>query len=102
MRHELRRVEPLRAANVAAVVYGLVTAVFALILAPFFVLASLLAPAGEFGKAGPFFVVLLLCLYPLVGVAMGWISGLLTSAIYNLVVRWTGGLVFDLESGAPS
>ena len=98
MRHELRRVDPLRAANIGALVYGLLMTAFALLFFPFFVLVAIFAPEDESLPAGMLFPVLLLFVYPILGVVMGWISGALTSAIYNLVIRWTGGLIVDFES----
>ena len=102
MKHELRRVHPLRAANVGALVYGLVMGAFALIALPFFLLAAIFAPSGEFGVGGAVVAVFLVLVYPVMGLVMGWISGLLTSAIYNLIVRWTGGLLLEFDSGAGS
>jgi hypothetical protein len=102
MKHELRRVHPLRAANVGALVYGLVMGAFALIALPFFLLAAILAPSGEFGVGGLGFAAILVLVYPVMGLVMGWISGLLTSAIYNFIVRWTGGLLLEFDRGEAS
>jgi len=100
MKHELRRVDPLRAANVGAVVYGVVMGVFALVALPFFLLAATLAPSGEFGAGGAGLAVLLVLVYPVIGLVMGWMSGLLTSVVYNFIIRWTGGLLFEFDHGA--
>ncbi len=102
MKHELRRIDPLRTANVGAVVYGLLMTVVALIVVPFILLAAVLAPPGEFGVGGAGFAVVLLVLYPVIGAVSGWVSGLLTSAIYNFVVRWTGGLLVEFDHEAVS
>ena len=93
--YEVRRVEPLRAANVAGVVYAILTAAMVIVVLPFFLLLSAFLPAGE--EAAPGAIALVLLLYPILGAVMGWISGLLTAAIYNVVVRWTGGLQLDLH-----
>lgn len=102
MRHELKRIAPLRAANVAAVVYGLTMAAFMLLFSPFVLIAIFAAPENELGMAGPAFFLVMLLLYPIMGLVMGWISGILTAAIYNLVVKWTGGLQFELVADAPA
>ena len=102
MKHELRRVHPLRAANVGALVYGLVLGAFALIALPFILLAAIFAPSGEIGIGGVGFAMILILVYPVMGLVMGWISGLLTSAIYNFIVRWTGGLLLEFDRGAVS
>jgi len=96
--YELRRVEPLRAANIAGVVYAILTAAIAIVALPFFLVATALLPSGDAGAPGVFAFFLLL--YPVLGAVMGWLSGLLTSAIYNVVVRWTGGLQFELRAPA--
>ena len=101
MRHELKRVEPLRAANIGALVYGLLTGVFALLFLPFVLLAAIFAPSEGPGGVAPFLVVFMVFLYPLMGVVMGWISGFLTSVIYNLIIRWSGGLLLDFDSVSP-
>ena len=98
MRQELRRVDPLRTANVGALVYGLLMSAFALMFFPFFLLVGILAPSEELGRAGPLFAVLLLLFYPVMGFVMGWISGLLASVIYNFVIRWSGGLLLEFDS----
>ena len=100
MKHELRKVHPLRAANVGALVYGLGMGVFSLIALPFFLLGAIFAPSGEFGAVGVGVGLIIVLVYPVMGLVMGWISGLLTSAIYNLIVRWTGGLLLEFDSGA--
>jgi hypothetical protein len=102
MRLELRRVDPMRAANIGAMVYGLLLSAFALIAAPFFLLVGALAPSGGAGPQPAVFAAVLLVMYPIMGVVMGWLSGLLTSAIYNFVIRWSGGLLLEVDSVAGS
>jgi len=101
MKQELRRVDPLRAANIGALVYGLLMGAFALLFLPFVLVMSAVAPSDEFGIFGLFFFVFLLLIYPVIGLVMGWIGTLLTAAIYNLVIRWTGGLLFEFDSVPP-
>jgi hypothetical protein len=101
MRYEFTRIEPVRAANILALVYGILLAVFAVIFAPLLLLATMFAPAetnvAEFGV-----IVAVLCAYPFIGLVMGWISGLVTAAGFNLVVRVTGGLVVHTPETAGS
>ena len=98
MKQELKRIDPLRAANIGALVYGLLMTAFALIFAPFFLLFGLLAPSEALAPGGAFFALIMFVFYPVMGVVLGWISGLLTSAIYNLVIRWSGGLLLEFDS----
>ena len=39
----------------------------------------------------------MLFMYPLMGLVMGWLSGLCTSWAYNVVIRFTGGLLVDFH-----
>ena len=101
MRHELSRIEPLRAGNIAALVYGLLGIIFILLFSPIFLLAGLIGAAQGKGLAGPLFMVMMLIVYPIMGFVFGWISGFLTAAIYNLIVRWTGGLLIEFGETVP-
>lgn len=89
MNTELRKIDALRAANVLALVYGIMMAVFAILIFPFVMLASLFSRSAGLGAgfAGAFVI-----LYPILGLVMGWLTGLLGAAIYNLVAGWTGGM----------
>jgi hypothetical protein len=100
MTYELKRVEPMKAANIAALVYGLLMFAFMIILSPIFVLAVLFDPSGGIGAMGMVFPLLFLVVYPILGLVMGWLSGLLSAVIYNCVARWIGGLLFDLDGTA--
>jgi len=102
MKQELKQIAPLRAANISALVYGLLMCVFALLFSPFFLLVAVLTPSDEAGFLGPLFVFFMLIFYPIMGFVMGWIMGLVGAAIYNLVTRWTGGLLLDLEPVPPT
>jgi len=106
MTHELKRFDPLRTANVSAVVYGLMMTIFTLIFLPFFLLigvAGLVADESGAGLVAMIPMALMLVFYPIFGFIFGWISGLLGAAIYNFVVRWTGGFLVDvtLHGQAP-
>jgi hypothetical protein len=104
MKQELRRVAPFRAANVTAVVYGILMGVMALVFMPFFLIAMIFQPSASTSPAaaaGPIIAVLMLVLYPVMGVVMGWILGLAGAAIYNYIIRWTGGLLVEFQD-APS
>jgi len=93
MNWELKRVEPLRAANVGALVYCVMTTVFAVLFAPIVLLLSIFGPDQNIAWG-----LMMLILYPVIGLIMGWISGLVTAAAYNVVIRLTGGLQLTMES----
>jgi hypothetical protein len=101
MKRELRRIDPLRAANISALVYGLMMAVFAVIFLPFVLLGAFVSP-GDFGLFGSVMFGFMLLIYPIMGFIGGWISGLLGAAIYNLVVRLCGGLLLEFDDLPPA
>jgi hypothetical protein len=99
MKYQLKRIEPLRAANIGAIVYGLFMGIFSILLLPFVLLGGLFANSAGPGNIAPVLAFgLMLFLYPIFGVVFGWISGFLMSAIYNVVVRWTGGLLLEMAA----
>lgn len=98
MKYELKRLEPLRLANVVAIIYGALTFAFSLLFSPIFLLIAVFSPANEFGIAGPLFAILLILVYPIMAIIIGWISGLLSGVVYNLAVRLTGGLLLEFDS----
>ena len=72
----------------------------ALIFVPFFLLATILQRHGSTGSgafAGPVIGIVMLIFYPVMGAVMGWLMGLAGAAIYNHIIRWTGGLLVDLQ-----
>ncbi len=81
MQFELTRVAPLQAANVMALVYGLVMLAVVLIMLPFLLIFLLIGataggedPAAFLGGAIGFAVVLVA--YPVMGLVFGWIGGI--------------------------
>jgi len=64
--------------------YGL----FSLIVVPIFILVSIMSPKGS--GVGIFFIILLPILYAV----LGFIGGVISAAIYNLVAGWIGGIEF--------
>lgn len=89
MKVEMRYVSPVRAGVVLAVLYGLIMA----IIVPFFILAAM--SGRNSGGAG----VLLLVALPFLYAAGGFIGGIISAALYNLVASWTGGLEFEFKDG---
>jgi hypothetical protein len=91
----IKRIAPLQAGKILAIVYG----AMGLIGIPFFLLAiamtSNLPPAqrGIFAVVGTGFAIAL----PLLYAVMGFLLGVIGAAIYNLVVKWVGGLEVEVE-----
>ncbi|NNM86174.1 MAG: hypothetical protein HKL96_10520 [Phycisphaerales bacterium] len=110
MQKELRRIAPLRAGVVVGILQGILGIIFAV---PMFLIASLAtvaAPnnAGAGGQAAVpvIFTGVFILFVPLLYAIIGFLTGLIGAAIYNLVARWTGGFVVEVrdlpgESPAP-
>lgn len=94
---ECNRVEPIRAANLAALVYGALMVPMGLMMAPIMALTSALSPETEGGVGvglGIGMGAMMLVLYPIIGLVSGWISGALASVVYNFIAKKIGGLRF--------
>lgn len=85
----IRRFDPVQVAKVMGVLYGLI----GLIIAPFLLLVSFLAPP----ETGRVFGVGFAIAIPLVYGAMGALAMLIAAALYNLVAGWVGGIDVELE-----
>ena len=91
----LKRIAPLQLGKMLACLYG----IMGLIAAPFFLLMSMATanlPAqqrGIFAIMGVGFALAL----PLLYAAMGFITGLIGAALYNLLAKWIGGIEVEVE-----
>lgn len=90
--HRIRRIAPVQAAKIAAVLYGLL----ALLFVPFLLLFSSLSPtaaSSPWAGMGIGFAIAL----PLIYAAFGFVGTLIAAAIYNAVAGWVGGIEVDVE-----
>ncbi len=103
MNYRLKRVDPIQLANILAVVYGVMMAVVAVLFGPLLFLAMMVAPEAS-GRAGMGVTLLMLVLYPILGIFIGWVSGAGGGLLFNLAAGWMGGLRLrlDAEPEAPA
>jgi hypothetical protein len=94
MKRRLTRVAPLRTGVVLGILYG----IGGLIAAPFFLIAAVLGSHGA--ASGVVGGVAFAALLPIMYAVMGFLSGVIGAALYNLVVKWTGGLEFEVSDDA--
>jgi ABC-type Co2+ transport system permease subunit len=87
MKKRLTNVNPLKLGITLAVIYGVIS----LIIVPFFLLAALFGARG--GIIGVGFAII----FPIIYAAAGFIAGIVTAFVYNLVAKWTGGVEFTTE-----
>jgi len=99
MQQSIRRIDPLSAMKIAAVIYGILGLVIGAIF-------SLIGSLGFIAAAGTpgmpriltlLFGVAAIIIVPAAYAIMGAIGALIMTAVYNLVAGVTGGLRIDLE-----
>jgi hypothetical protein len=101
MKTTLKHISVLQAGKITGVLY----ACLGLIVIPFFLLASLAARAAggghsvmPFAALGVGFAIFL----PVIYGVMGFIAGVVSSALYNLIAGWVGGFEFEFESASET
>ena len=95
MKKQLTRVAPLRAGIVLGVLYGFL----GLLFTPFILLmAAFGCKTGAFAAVGGVFLAIL---FPVLYAVMGFICGVISAALYNLIAKWTGGLEFEVRDVLP-
>ncbi len=96
MRKQLTYIAPLRAGIVLGMLYGILS----LLIVPFLVLSF--AFTARTGGAFPaIFGIVFAVMAPILYGVLGFIGGLLAAALYNLIAKWTGGLVIETRDLAP-
>lgn len=90
MKKRLTHISPLQLGIVLGILYGIVS----LIIVPFLFLAAMFGPRGT--GMGAIFVIFLPVLYAV----LGFIGGVISAFVYNIVAQWTGGVEFT-TSDAP-
>jgi hypothetical protein len=88
MKKRLTYVSPLQLGIVLGVLYGAIS----LIIVPFLLLGAVFGHAG----LGIIFVIF----FPVIYAVAGFIGGVISAFVYNLVAQWTGGVEF-VTSDAP-
>ena len=96
----LRRIDPLSAAKMYAVISAVLMFVFAI---PAGCLGAMVGSLGsEYGDTGGLGAGLgffLLVLYPIMGLIFGFIGGFLMAWVYNLVADRIGGVELEFDQG---
>jgi hypothetical protein len=87
--YRVRRFGVIQTANMAAMLYFVMTVVF---LVPFALIGGMLGDLGDFGFGG----IVLFFLPPLYA-AFGWIATALACWFYNIIAGFVGGFEVELE-----
>jgi len=97
MKKQLVSISPLRAGIVLGVLYGAI----ALLIVPFFVVIVLIG--NKTGSAAPAaFGLGFAIMLPVFYAVLGFIGGVISAFIYNLIAKWTGGLEFEVRDVIPT
>jgi hypothetical protein len=96
MKKQLTRIAPLKTGIVLGILYGLLGCIFV----PFLIVFGLLA--AKTGTAAPaIFGAGFAILLPVIYGGMGFVVGVISAALYNLIAGWTGGLEFEVRDVPP-
>ncbi len=88
-----RSINPVQLGVVSGVMYALMGLLIALLMMPFLALmAAVGANHSNFPAAGMFGGVVGLLIVPILYGVLGFIGGIISALIYNLVASWTGGI----------
>lgn len=107
MKLELRRVAPIRAANILALFYAGTMLLFSVpIFAGFSLIPEPAASDPQQAKAVFSALRWVLVIYPVFGLIFGWVGGWVGAHLYNFIAGRIGGLQFEYlsasSSGAPA
>ena len=91
MKKRLLRIGPLKAGLILGVLYALL----GLLFVPFLIFGAVIGKASGGGGAG--ISVLFAVLIPLFYGVAGFIGGVISAALYNFIVKFTGGLEVEVE-----
>jgi hypothetical protein len=97
MKKRLSHVSPLQLGIVLGILYGIVSIIF---IIPMFLIMSVVgaASARTGAQAMPvIFTGAFMIFLPIIYAVLGFIGGVITAFIYNLVAKWTGGIEFTTE-----
>ena len=113
MKKRLSRISPLPLGVVLAVFHGLLSLVIILPIGSlslvFWGLRGAVsgptfhqAPASSSALVGGILGGFMMILMPLLYAAMGFVFGVISGAVYNLVAKWTGGIEFTVTDAPES
>jgi hypothetical protein len=88
-KRRLKRIAPLQLGKIFALLYGIIGI---MVMIPAFIIASMAAPTSPGSSEKT-----LIIFFPVIYAAMGFIFGVLGAAIYNLVAKWVGGILIEVE-----
>ncbi len=94
-KRRLKHVAPLQLGKILGIMYGAI----GLLIVPIFIVMALVSSQMPEGQGGPFaaFGIGFAVAAPVIYGVMGFVSGVLGAAFYNLIARWVGGIEVVVE-----
>jgi hypothetical protein len=94
-KRRLKSIAPLQLGKILSILYG----ALGLLIVPVFLVMALVTPQMPESQRAGFaaFGIGFALLAPVLYGAMGFITGVLGAAIYNLVAKWVGGIEVEVE-----
>jgi hypothetical protein len=97
MKKKLTNINPLKLGITLGIIYGVLSLIFVI---PIFAIMSMVgamsaktgAPALPVVFTGVFIIFL-----PIIYAVLGFIAGVISAFIYNVVAKWTGGIEFTTQ-----
>lgn len=105
MNLKLKRIGPLQAGKMLAAFYGLLSLLIVPLMFVAMSFASLMARHS--GGSAPAFPLMLgmglgfMILLPFLYALMGFVFGVISAWLYNLLAKWIGGLAMEFEPTSP-
>jgi hypothetical protein len=99
----LKRVGVLSCGKIAGVLYALIGLIAGAFMALFSLVGAGLAASSGSGDAwGALFGVGAVIILPILYGVLGFIGGLITAFLYNLIAGWIGGIEIELQDAGPA
>lgn len=92
MTKRLQHIAPLQLGIVLATLYGIISLIFV----PFIILISIFGAKTQNGSGFLAGGIVFIIFIPFIYALLGFIGGVITGFIYNLIAKWTGGIEFTL------
>jgi hypothetical protein len=92
---KVKRLGVLSVANILGILYAIIGLILGLFIALFSTLGSTFG--GDFDPLGFGLGFFSIIVFPILYGVMGWIGGVISAGLYNLVAKWVGGIQVELE-----
>ncbi len=91
---EIKKIDVLSMGKISGILYAIIGLVVGLVITILSVTNMAIPESmGPLGTLGPYAVALMPIIYGIVG----FVAGIIIAALYNLLVRWVGGIKIELK-----